>query len=687
MSPDTGLSIIHGSIAAGDWRGTSPGISRTSSHRQDRGILREKTMTTRTARPLLTAALTITLPALAQTTDSTDTDTVERVIVTGARAPIDVGRIGNATTIITRDDIERRQARYLADLLRSVPGFAISLSGGVGAQAQARVRGAEANHVLVLVDGIRANDPATSDEFRWEHFATGNIERVEIVRGPQSALWGSEAIGAVVNVITRTGPENDSAVDGYVESGSDGTRNLGANAGGHFGDWRLGGSIESLKTDGTNISRTGDEDDGASLDAATVRTAYVGSSFSFDAMLRASDAASEFDPVDFVVTGLPTDGDLETRSDNLVGKLGASIAASSRVAWHLDLQYYDSSHENLVDDAWDSSTASERVTFGFGTDIRLDDNELSLAIERDDIDFEQRGPIVFGDPNQNQDMQVASAIAEYRWLAGERLTWILSGRYDRHSDFDDTLTGRVSAAYQWTRSTRLRGGVGTGQKTPTFTERFGFFPAQFIGNPELKPESSLSYDIGVDQDWLDGALSLSASLYRQALEDEIDGFVFDPASFLFTAENRSGESMRRGVELAADWRLSDALRLAVSYTYTDATERNAQGGTESELRRPRHAGGVSLSYGSPGGRFETALLADYGGKRDDTFFPPFPEPEQRVMLADYWLVDLTAMFRVTPSVTLFTRATNLLDEDYEQVYGYATPGRAAYVGIRSDFGR
>jgi vitamin B12 transporter len=651
-------------------------------------------MTVRTTRILFAAALATTHPLLAQTSDRPTTnerpaaapDTIERVIVTGARVPIDVSRLGSATTVITRDEIERRQARYLTDLLRAVPGFAVSQSGGLGSQTQSRVRGGEANHVLVLIDGVRANDPASSDEFRWEHYATGGIERVEIVRGPQSALWGSEAIGAVVNVITRTG-SNDPTLDGYAEAGSYGTRNIGANAGGRLGGFTFGGSIESLQTDGTNISRTGTEDDGASVDAAAVHLRYDGSDrVALDAMLRASDATSEFDPVDFAVTGLPTDGNLESRSDNLVGGIRASIQGSG-VVWHVDAEYFDSTQRNLVDDAWDSSTASQRLTYGVGADVSLGDNELSLALEHEDIDFEQRGAVVFGDPNQSQEMQVLSAIAEYRWLAGDRISLILSGRYDSHSDFDDALTGRVSATYRLHEATRLRAGIGTGQKTPTFIDRFGFFPEQFVGNPDLKPESSLSYDLGLDREFRDGAVSLSASLYWQELDDEIDGFVFDPGTFLFTAENESTVSKRRGLELGADWRLGDAFRLGLDYGYTDATEPRPGGGTARELRRPRHSGGVSLAYDAPGGRFSATFVADHGGERDDTFFPPFPEPEQRVTLGDYTLVDATARFRLRPSLTLFARATNLLDEDYEQVYGYATPGRAAYVGLRADLGR
>ena len=654
-------------------------------------------MTTHTARAPRFASLAAAIlsvsglltgaAATAQDIDST-IDLMDQIIVTGARTPIDRRRIGNATTIITRDEIRRREARYLTDVLRTVPGFALSLSGGVGSQAQVRVRGGEANHVLVLIDGVRANDPATGDEFRWEHLAAANVERIEIVRGPQSALWGSDAVGAVVNVITRTGTDA-AGIEGYAETGSNGSRNIGANGGAGFGDWALSGAIDSLETDGTNISRAGSENDGATLGTASFAASFdTAAGLRFGATLRATDAATEFDPVDFVATGLPTDGNLETLSDNLVGNVGASFKThEDRVTWRLRTEYFDSKHLNLVDNLPDSSTGSDRITIGLQTDIGFDDNELSLALERQDTGFEQRGTIAFGDPNQTQNIETASTVAEYRHLADERLSWILSARHDRYSDFNNALTGKVSAAYQWSDTTRLRASIGTGQKAPTFIDRFGFFPAQFVGNPELKPESSLSYDIGVDQAWNGGGTTLSASLYWQEVDDEIDGFVFDPVGFLFTAENLSGTSDRRGIELSTEWRINDALRFAANYTFTDATESDASGNGSRELRRPRHAGGFSFGYTSTSDRFEILMLADYGGEREDMFFPPFPLAAERVTLADYWLVDVTARFRLNESLSLFARGSNLLDEDYEQVYGYATPGRAAFVGIRADMGR
>ena len=167
------------------------------------------------------AALFLNLPAIAAESEA---DKIDQIIVSGARTPLTINQIGNSSTVITRDQIERREARNVTDLLRSVPGFSISHSGVAGSQAQVRVRGAEANHILVLIDGVRANDPATGDEFRWEYLSTGNIERIEIVRGPQSSLWGSDAVAAVVHIITQS-EEAGSSFDAYAEGGSFSTAN------------------------------------------------------------------------------------------------------------------------------------------------------------------------------------------------------------------------------------------------------------------------------------------------------------------------------------------------------------------------------------------------------------------------------------------------------------------------------
>lgn len=615
------------------------------------------------------------------------TEPLDQIVVTAARSPLSIDAVGSALTVLDRTDIERRQARYVTDLLRSVPGFSVSHSGVAGSQTQVRVRGAEANHVLVLIDGVRANDPATGDEFRWEYLTTANVERIEIVRGPQSALWGSDAVAAVVHIITRSA-ESGPGVGGYLEAGTENTLN-GSLHGGLGGDrWSLAFNAERLSTDGGNISRMGTEDDDSEIDAASVVAGLqLSDAWAVEFGARFTDAYSQFDAVDFVGTGLPVDSDVATEAQQATLRLETSIGhEDSRVLQHLRLRQFESDNRNLTDGTPDNSTSSDRLTLAYQADLRLGANTLALAAEHEETKFEQRGPVLFGDPNQDQTMSVTSAVADFQGNASDKLTWLASARFDDNSDFDDALTGRLSLAWRIDHALRLRTSLGTGRKNPTFIERFGFFPGQFVGNPALKPERSTSFDIGLDIALRD-ALFLDLTVFEQDLEDEINGFVFDPATFLSTAENLSGRSTRRGIEVAARWSPLADVELAASYTYTDSSEQDGAGSNVRELRRPRHAGSIHAHWRFADSRGGITMAADYGGTRADVFFPPFPRPSEIVTLGSYWLVDLTARFEVAPRITVFGRVSNLLDTDYEQVYGYRTPGRTVLVGLQAGIGQ
>jgi len=616
------------------------------------------------------------------------TEEVDTIVVTASRSPIAKANLGSAATIITREQIELRQARYVTDILRSVPGFAVSHVGTTGSQTQVRVRGAEANHVLVLIDGVRANDPASGDEFRWELLSTSNIERIEIVRGPQSSLWGSDALSAVVHVITRSGGARP-GISAYAEGGSFNTVNGGVNGGTGGDSWSLAFGLERLATDGTNISRSGSEDDESDMTTASLSAQLRPSEdLTLQLGLRAVDAYSQFDPVDFFVTGLPEDGNVATDSERYFWNVEATLSTlGGRILHHIYARYLDTDNRNLADGAQNSSTASDRKTFTYQSDIQLGENLLSMAIEHERTRFEQRGEIGFGDPNQAQQMSVNSVIADFQGRSIDRLTWLLSARYDDNSDFDSAVSGRLSLAYHFSDTTIVRANLGTGRKAPTFIERFGFFPGQFIGNPNLAPEKSKSIDLGIDRLLFDNTFELQLAVYYQNLEDEINGFVFDPDTFLFTAENIDGDSIRKGVEAAATFNVTKNLSFGGSYTYTDSTENDGSGSDVRELRRPRHSGSLNTSYRFLDERAKLRAVADYGGTSTDIFFPPFPAPSEIVSLESFWLLHVTASYDINQNTNIFVRANNLFDEDHEQVYGYRTLGRSAYVGVRLSFGK
>ncbi|MEM7762563.1 MAG: TonB-dependent receptor [Pseudomonadota bacterium] len=613
---------------------------------------------------------------------------VDEIVVSAARTPLSLSDIGNAVTIIDNNDIAARQALTVADLLRSVPGFSVSRTGVSGSQTQVRVRGAEANQILVLIDGNRANDPATGDEFRWEFLSTAQIERIEIVRGAQSTLWGTDAIGGVVNVITRQGGDGVAGVDGYAEAGSFGTRNLGLNGSTDAGAWQLAGGIERQDTDGANISRTGDEEDGAELTTLFANANWRSDgSLEIKSALRYSDATAEFDAIDFS-TGLPADSDSVNETSTLTANVtGRWESGAAGMTHSLSARWFDSDNESFANGEAGISSGAERLALSYQLDIPIGDNGLSLAAEHEQSDFRQRGAVVFGDPNQDQSMDISSLIAEYRGLAAENFSWIASARFDSNSDFDDAFNARLSGAYTLSPTLKLRGSIGTGQKNPTFTERFGFFPGTFVGNPNLEPEESLSIDAGVDASLFDDRLTWQLTVFQQNLENEINGFVFTE-NFEVTAENQDGDSERQGAEIAAQWQINANIAVDASYTYVDATEPDAvTGGDIDELRRPRHTGALGLSLAGFDGRWNNRLTAEYGGTRLDRFFPPFPTPSEIVTIGNFWLLDLSSQFTVSDALTVYLRGSNLLDEDYEEVFGYQTLGRAGYVGLRFNFGR
>ncbi len=625
-------------------------------------------------------------PVFGQSNDES-TEEVDTIVVTASRSPIAKANLGSSTTVITREQIELRQARYVTDLLRAVPGFVVSQVGTTGSQTQVRVRGAEANHVLVLIDGVRANDPASGDEFRWELLSTSNIERIEIIRGPQSSLWGSDALSAVVHVITQSAGDRP-GINAYAEGGSFNTVNGGLNGATGGDSWSLAFGLERLDTAGTNISRSGSEDDESDMTTASISARLRPSeNLTLQLGLRAVDAYSQFDPVDFFATGLPEDGDVATDSDRYYWNAGATFSTlDGRLSHQLYARYLETDNRNLADGVQNSSTASDRKTFTYQSDIQLGENLLSLAIEHERTRFEQRGEIGFGDPNQRQQMSVNSLVADFQGRSIDRLTWLLSARYDDNSDFDSAVSGRLSLAYAVSSTTLVRANLGTGRKAPTFIERFGFFPGQFTGNPDLKPEKSKSFDLGIDRLLFDNAVEIQLAVYYQNLEDEINGFVFDPDTFLFTAENIDGDSIRKGVEAAATFNLTENLSFGGSYTYTDSTENDSSGNDVRELRRPRHSGSLNGSFRFQDERAKLTVVADYGGTSTDIFFPPFPLPPEIVSLESFWLLGLTASYDINKNTNIFVRANNLLDEDYEQVYGYRTPGRSAFLGVRLGFG-
>ena len=619
---------------------------------------------------------------------------IETIVVKAARVPLPAVAVGTAISLLDGDELTNRQVVAVSEVLRSRPGIAVNRAGGLGALTQVRLRGGEANQVAVYIDGIPVNDPAQGNEFNFAHLLNTDIGSLEIIRGPQSALWGSDAISGVINVQSQRA-EPGFRADVLGEAGSDNYRTVKLTT--SYADNELSSSfaIAHSESSGDNIARTqpdsslNNTNDGYSNTNASLRLDYRYSpTIETGIRLRYIDANNEFDATDFT-TGLLANSGNETDTNQFYGRAFVAVSTlQDRLVHQLSINLIDTENENLLENAFaatgfdESSADSKTYQYSLQSSFTINPNHrVSAALEYQNQRFEQRGPIVFGDPNRDETLEWSSFVGEYQGSFGESLSILASVRHDDNTDFDNATTARLSAAW-WPSGerTRLRGAVGSGVKNPTFTERFGF-DNNFIGNPDLQPERSIGWEIGVDQYLFNNSLAISATWFDERLEDEINGFVFDPSTVGFTSANGAGESDRAGLELEARWQLNETLSLALAYTYLDATEEDAAGNQVREIRRAEHIANASVQF-SPLQGLSVNLNVDYNGEQEDFFFPPTPPFQERVTLDDFVLVNLAASYNLSSSLAVFGRVENLFDEDYEEVFSFTTPGRSAVIGLR-----
>jgi vitamin B12 transporter len=608
------------------------------------------------------------------------------VIVTASPVGLPEREVGSAISVITGEQIRERQARYVIDVLRDVPGIAVNQSGTPGSFAQVRIRGAEANHTLVLINGIRANDPAIGDEFNFAHLVADDIDRIEILRGPQSAIYGSESLAGVINIITRRGQRGVQA-GGYVETGSFSTVNGNAflRGAGDVYDFAL--SASQLDGQGTNISRFGSERDGyrnRTFNATgAVRPA---GNLEFNAIGRYVESTTAFDTQDFFSPvsppfGFAIDSADTTRAYQYYGRVEGKLKTfDGRWTHRLGGEVMNARSTNRTANVDNSMNEGHRERYDYLTTVQIDQggaarprHTASFGIDRTDETFMSGNAFAVNDVGNDR----TGVFAEYRLSLYDRLFLSAGARHDDNRMFQDADTYRLTAAYLIPDTgLRLHGSYGKGIKNPSFFELFGFFRG-FVGNPSLKPETSRGYDLGVEQSWSRGKIDVT--YFHADLQDEIVT-VFAPIS---TTVNQTGESRRSGVEVQGSVRLDDAWSLSGNYTYLDADEPGAAGGPRvAELRRPRHIAGASFNYAFAGKRGNVNLTVRYNGEQlDNAFFNPVTFAPTRVTLGAYTLVNLAASYDIARNVTLIGRVENLLDERYEQVFSYRSPGLGAFVGV------
>lgn len=626
------------------------------------------------------------LLAISVSTVSFAETAVEEIVVTASHFALATAETASTVTLIDRAQIERRAALTLSDLLRDVPGMAISRSGVLGSQTDIRVRGAEANHLLVLVDGVEVNDPSQDDGLNWANISANDIERIEVVRGSQSAIYGSDALAGVVNIITRQA-DKPLRAELYAEAGSNHTTNGGVSLGVSGDRYGLRLGLSRTESDGENISRSGSEKDGYENSAANLKGHWqLNDKMTLQLAGRYSDGESQYD----------NDSDWDGRVDDTASyseftnhsiSLRADYQSTEGWQHRLTLAQTDNDNKNFPYGFADGSTAAVKDQVKWQSAYSWLGNRLTAMVEREREDFQQRG-IAFEswgslyDPNQDRKRDTDSLALEYRGQLSDDFTLALAARRDSNSEFDDSDSWRWEAIYQASDLLRLRASWATAVKNPTFAERFGYYN-NFIGNPDLQPEEAVNRELGADLSLLDQRLNIALSLFDSDLENEINGFVWHNELFGFTSANMPGKSQRKGAELEMDAQLTDDLQLAFAYSYIDATQDD--GYAESiELRRPRHSASLNLAW-VPAADWQLNLNAQHSGRQYDTDWGAWPA--QRVVLDDYTLLNLNLNYQLNESLSLYIKLENALDEAYEEVFSYNTLGRTAAAGFRYQFGK
>lgn len=595
-------------------------------------------------------------------------------VVTASLTPVSKPNTGSAITVITAEDIKKRGITYLPDILREVPGLAVNRSGTFGTQTDIRARGAEANHTLVLIDGIEVNDPALGSSFQFAFLSVANIDRIEVLRGAQSALWGSDAIGAVINIITKKGA-GPLEIHAAFQGGSFDTRK--STLGGSYGNdlFNVNLNADVLRTDGTNIARAGNEDDGHHNRTYDLKLGLTpGELFDFNYVRRVVKSETQTDPQPFTSTIIVDAEGNQTEIDQVYQKAKASMSLFDG-RWGNHFSFQDSKNRtNFVSTVFGASFLNgDKTKYAFQSDLNLKTSSLidvvhDLSFLTEYEDEKATGSFIGGSTQVG--FITKSYVGEYRIGLLERLFISTGIRHDDNDFFDDATTYRVTGAFKITETnSRLHFSYGTGVKNPTISELFGNFPT-FSGNPDLTPESSRGWDVGIEQDLFDGRLNIDITYFKNLITDQITGFNQ-------TVRNSNGTNKIQGMELSLLVSAFDNLDINAAYTFTDSDDANGF----DLVRRAQHIGNVNLNYSFYQGKANMNFGINYNGTQQDNVFPPFPTPSFRAKLDAYTIVNLSGSYKVNHYFSVFGRIENLLDESYEEVFGFTSPGVAGYAGI------
>ena len=608
---------------------------------------------------------------------------VSPVIVTATLIATPIDQVGSSVSLITARDIQDHQWLTLPDALREGPGLNVVQSGGAGGQTSVFIRGANSNHTKVLIDGIEANDPSTpNDGFDFGQALTGGVARIEILRGPQSSLYGSDALGGVIDIVTREG-HGAPRLDATIEGGSFGTFDQSASVSGSLKRLSYAFDVDHVHVGATSVTPLGllapgearidDRYDGLTL--GTKLGFDLSAVVSFRLVARYVDSDLKFTGENYNLRPLPNAPDAaqtDQKERQLFTRGEARLDLwGGRFSNVFGLGYTDyRTRQAAPDDGFGASATisnGDRLKFDWRGTLALSKTE-TLVLGAEDRRDRIFSPLDAGNSER-------AGYAELQSRPFDHLSGAISVRYDSDDRFGDKVTWRIAPAYTVAATgTVLKGSYGSGFKAPTLTQLFVSFPGfGFFANPNLRPETSEGYDVGFEQPLAGGRIRFGATGFHNAIRNLIT------SNQTFTSYANIGRATTHGAESFVAFTPSRALALRLDYTWLVARDDIAK---QELLRRPKTRIDFTAVW-RPTDKLTLSATGLYVGSRIDGN-RDFSIP--RLVASPYATFGVAGEYAVTKSLTLFARIDNLTDRRYEDPTGFQRPGIGVFGGVRRELG-
>src|SRR6184192_3267395 len=534
-----------------------------------------------------------------------DTEALQLIVVTATRIPTPEAELASSVTVVTADEIAAQQQRTFADVLRNIPVLNVVQQGGPGSVTSVFMRGTSSNHTKVLIDGIDVSDPSNANAaFDFGQLPTQDIERVEVLRGLQSGLYGSDAICGVINVITRSG-SGPMKLAASIEGGSFDSFNQTAGLSGSQDTFRYSANVAHLHSGATPVTPPdllgpGEPRHDDYYDNFTVSTKLgldVTPSFDLGLVARYTSTHLHYTGEDFsTFPALPAAEQSESNTDEYYGRATAHLVSlAGALDQTLGAAFMRNQTATLQPQTPEGLNTGERVKVDWQGAVRLAAAE-TLLLGLEDARDEISQPL-------SASTRIDSGYAELQSQLGEHWFSALNARYDDNDRFGSKVTYRIAPTWVSSESgTKLKASVGSGFKAPTLSELFQSFPPFIFANPDLKPESSVGYDLGIEQGLGRGMVRIGATWFYNRIRDLV--------TTAGTTYANVGRASTDGVESFVAYQPARQLTLRLDYSYTQATDDALH---EELLRRPKHKGNLNATWRATGALLLNASVLTVSG--------------------------------------------------------------------------